>query len=116
MDSSSGGNLRDQQPVDTRVGIDLIGIGCRFPGTGNSMPDRECRSPDDFWRMLLDGSKAAIREIPASRGWDPTEYLDKNGGPGKVITARAGWLDEIDRFDHALFHLSRKVHNCALQS
>ncbi|NCE88415.1 beta-ketoacyl synthase N-terminal-like domain-containing protein, partial [Pseudomonas sp. Q1] len=41
--------------------IEILGIGCRFPGGANS--------PEEFWR-LLNNRETAIGDIPSDR-WSP---------------------------------------------
>ncbi|HPE71281.1 MAG TPA: beta-ketoacyl synthase N-terminal-like domain-containing protein, partial [Candidatus Competibacter sp.] len=77
--------------------IEILGIGCRYPGNVNS--------PEDFWR-LLQTSQSAIGEIPEGR-WAPEAYLSATPAtPGKSVTFRAGWLRAVDRFDAGYFRLS----------
>lgn len=76
--------------------IEILGIGCRFPGNVNS--------PEDFWR-LLQTHQSAIGDIPEGR-WAPEAYLGAAATPGKSVTFRAGWLHAVDRFDASYFRLS----------
>ncbi|WP_080424809.1 type I polyketide synthase [Burkholderia ubonensis] len=79
--------------------IEIVGIGCRFPGGVNSA--------DLFWN-LLNGKESAICEIPNNR-WEPRDF---SGGDsvqqGRSLTFRAGWLDQIDHFDAGYFRLSQR--------
>ncbi|MGN6323458.1 MAG: hydroxymethylglutaryl-CoA synthase [Dyella sp.] len=77
--------------------IEIIGIGCRFPGGAHS--------PDTFWQFLK-GQRTAIGEMPPDR-WQAANFLSEAPDePGRSCTFRAGWLDHIDRFDAAYFRLS----------
>lgn len=76
--------------------IEILGIGCRFPGNVNS--------PEDFWR-LLQTRQSVIGDIPEGR-WAPEAYLGAAATPGKSVTFRAGWLHAVDRFDASYFRLS----------
>ncbi|MCB1781971.1 MAG: polyketide synthase, partial [Candidatus Competibacteraceae bacterium] len=84
-------------PEKSAIVIEILGIGCRYPGNVNS--------PEDFWR-LLQTSQSAIGEIPEGR-WAPEAYLSATPAtPGKSVTFRAGWLRAVDRFDAGYFRLS----------
>jgi len=76
--------------------IAIIGIGCRFPGA---------KGPRAFWRLLCEGVDA-ITEIPRSR-WDiNTLYSPDQAAPGKMVTRRGGFLEDLDRFDANFFGIS----------
>ncbi len=75
--------------------IAIIGIGCRFPGA---------HDPYTFWQLLRSG-KSAIREIPSHR-WDIDRLYDPNPAqPGKIMSRRGGFLDQIDQFDWRAFKI-----------
>ena len=77
--------------------IAIIGIGCRFPGGVNSS--------ETFWNLLVEG-REAVGDIPADR-WNIQKFFDAEAGlPGKSITRRGGFLDEIDQFDPQFFGIS----------
>ncbi len=78
------------------MGIDIVGIGCRFPGQANDA--------GSFWE-LISGSESAVGPMP-ERGWDPADYLGQAGQPGKSVTFNGGWLTDIDRFDYGYFRIS----------
>ena len=78
--------------------LEIIGIGCRFPGRVVDV-----RS---YWNLLC-GSESAVGPMPADR-FNPDPFLGRPGEPGKAVTFRGGWLEHIDRFDHSYFHLSRR--------
>src|SRR4030095_6325707 len=67
--------------------IAVIGIGCRFPGA----PD-----PDAYWD-LLDRGLDGVRARPAGR--PPVSAPERT-------PQRAGFLDQIDRFDAAFFGIA----------
>jgi len=76
--------------------IAIIGLGCRFPGAPN---------PEAFW-ALLEAGKSAVSEVPAER-WKIDEYYDPDpDAPGKMCARRAGFLEQIDRFDRRFFEIA----------
>ncbi|MFI5507923.1 type I polyketide synthase [Mycobacterium sp. NPDC051804] len=81
----------------------IVGIGCRFPGGGDSA--------ETFWRLLCDEIDATTT-VPATR-WNAARYHDPNPAKvGKVVTRRGGFLSEIDQFDPQFFGISpREAHS-----
>ncbi|MCO8302088.1 SDR family NAD(P)-dependent oxidoreductase, partial [Streptomyces sp. RKCA744] len=78
--------------------VAIVGIAGSYP----QAPD-----VDTFWRNLLEG-RDCITEIPAGR-WDHTAYFDTEAaGPGTTYSRWGGFLDGVDRFDRALFGISRR--------
>ncbi|WP_394827934.1 SDR family NAD(P)-dependent oxidoreductase [Pendulispora albinea] len=83
------------EPMDGPIAI--VGMGCRFPGG--------VRSPDDYWRLLIEGVDATT-EIPGDR-WDKDAYDGRNPEAlGTITTRRGGFLSEKDRFDPAFFNVA----------
>ncbi|MEU5979719.1 type I polyketide synthase, partial [Streptomyces sp. NPDC047315] len=83
-------------PEDEPVAI--VGIGCRLPG--------EVRSPDDLWRLLVDGTDA-ISEFPDDRGWPLDELFDPDpDSHGRSYVRHGGFLHDAARFDAAFFGIS----------
>lgn len=81
--------------LDDRIAI--IGIGCRFPGGGDS--------PQKFWDLLTRGFDA-VREAPPSREifnqlFDPDPLK-----PGRTYSRWGGFLDRVDLFDAHFFGMS----------
>jgi acyl transferase domain-containing protein/NADPH:quinone reductase-like Zn-dependent oxidoreductase/SAM-dependent methyltransferase/acyl carrier protein len=77
--------------------IAIIGIGCRFPG---GVTDAE-----SFWKLLVE-RKDAVSDVPADR-WSVERYYDPEPGiAGKTFVKRAGFLDQIDKFDPQFFGIS----------
>jgi acyl transferase domain-containing protein len=77
--------------------IAIVGLGCRFPGGGDS--------PEAFWRALADGVDA-VRTVPADR-WDVDSFYDPNpAAPGKMSTRWGAFLDRVDGFDPAFFGIA----------
>ncbi|MGE2833199.1 SDR family NAD(P)-dependent oxidoreductase [Mycobacterium sp. SMC-4] len=76
----------------------VIGYAARFPGA----PDA-----DAFWELLREG-RDAISEVPRDR-WDADEFFDPEPGtPGKVVTRRAGFVDDPTGFDAPFFGMSTR--------
>jgi malonyl CoA-acyl carrier protein transacylase len=76
--------------------IAIIGMGCRFPGAGNTA---------EFWSLLRNGEDK-VREVPASR-WKIDDYYDPDADvAGKMSTRWGGFLDEVDQFDAEFFGIS----------
>jgi acyl transferase domain-containing protein/NADPH:quinone reductase-like Zn-dependent oxidoreductase/acyl carrier protein len=79
-----------------REPIAIVGLACRFPGADD---------PDEFWDLLRDGQEP-ISEIPESR-WRLAEYYNPDPElSGKMVTRRAGLLQDTDQFDPAFFGIS----------
>src|SRR4051812_347542 len=77
--------------------IAIIGVGCRFPGGVNDA--------ESFWKLLLE-RRDAVSEVPADR-WNIERYYDPEPGiAGKTFVKRAGFLDQIDKFDAQFFGIS----------
>ncbi|WP_203073865.1 type I polyketide synthase [Falsiroseomonas ponticola] len=82
-----------------REPIAVIGIGCRFPGGAEG--------PDAYWQLLSEG-RDAVTEVPPER-WDATALFDADpDAPGRASSRWGAFLDAIDRFDAALFGISRR--------
>jgi len=76
----------------------IVGYAARFPGA----PDA-----DGFWDVLRDG-RDAITDVPGDR-WDADEFFDPEPGvPGKVVTRRAGFVDDVTGFDAPFFGMSTR--------
>jgi acyl transferase domain-containing protein len=79
--------------------IAVVGMGCRFPAGA--------KSAGEFWRRLVDGVDA-IEEIPRAR-WDAEAYFDPDPAhPGTMNTRWGSFLEDIDRFDAAVFGISAR--------
>jgi natural product biosynthesis luciferase-like monooxygenase protein/amino acid adenylation domain-containing protein len=93
----SDGRLRCSNGSDVRPGdIAVIGLACRFPHAAN---------PKAFWELLRNG-RDAIEEVPPDH-WDWRSYYDENPEAGNKTYSRwGGFLEGIDRFDSAFFHIS----------
>ncbi|BBZ17981.1 type I polyketide synthase [Mycolicibacterium gadium] len=88
---------------NTREPLAIVGIGCRFPGGGESA--------EDFWNLLCNETDAT-RDVPETR-WHAARYHDPNPAKiGKIATRRGGFLNEIDQFDPQFFGMSpREAHS-----
>ena len=85
-------------PVDPGQGFAIIGYAARFPGAADA---------DEFWDVLREG-RDAVSEVPADR-WDADEFFDPEAGaPGKVVTRRAGFVDDVTAFDAPFFGMSTR--------
>src|SRR5215475_2641586 len=84
-------------PMSSVEPIAIIGIGCRFPGG--------VRSADDLWQLLVNGGDAVV-EVPSDRWHLPAVHHPDPAKPGRMITRRGGFIDQIDRFDAEFFGIS----------
>jgi acyl transferase domain-containing protein len=79
-------------------GFAIVGYAARFPGAANT---------DEFWDLLRQG-RDAISEVPEDR-WDADEFFDPDPDtPGKVVTRRAGFVDDATGFDAPFFGMSAR--------
>ncbi|WP_082022569.1 type I polyketide synthase [Mycolicibacterium setense] len=87
-----------EHPIESTPRFAIIGYAARFPGAQDT---------DGFWEVLREG-RDAVSEIPADR-WDVDEFFDPDPGvPGKVVTRRAGFVDDVTGFDAPFFGLSTR--------
>jgi acyl transferase domain-containing protein/acyl carrier protein len=76
----------------------VVGYAARFPGA---------RDADEFWDVLREG-RDAVSEVPKDR-WDVEEFFDSQAGtPGKVVTRRAGFVEDVTGFDAPFFGMSTR--------
>ncbi|UXA18377.1 type I polyketide synthase [Mycobacterium sp. SMC-4] len=76
----------------------IVGYAAQLPGA----PDA-----DRFWRMLRDG-RDAISEVPKNR-WDVDDFFDPDPGTaGKIVTRRAGFVEDPTGFDAPFFGMSAR--------
>lgn len=91
---SAAGGEADTEP--TRFAI--IGYAARLPGAADA---------DQYWDVLHDG-RDAVSEIPQDR-WDVEEFFNQDAGaPGKIVTRRAGFVDDATGFDAPFFGVSAR--------
>lgn len=83
---------------ESASGFAIVGYAARFPGAADA---------DQFWDVLRHG-RDAISEVPQDR-WDADEFFDPEpGAPGKVVTRRAGFVDDVTGFDAPFFGVSTR--------
>ena len=82
--------------MDCMEVIEVIGIGCRYPGN--------VRGPRDMWTRMQ-SRDTAIREVPGHR-LKKEDFLDIAREADRAVSSRAGWLEDIDRFDALYFRVS----------
>ncbi|MEV4432758.1 SDR family NAD(P)-dependent oxidoreductase [Streptomyces sp. NPDC049585] len=76
--------------------IAVVGISGRYP---------RARTLDEFWANLREG-RDCITEVPADR-WDHSAiHSDTKGVPGRSYGRWGGFVDGVDEFDAAFFHIS----------
>lgn len=86
-----------QEEIVLQEPIAIIGIGCRYSGN--------IRNLDDFWQTLIE-KKSTISDVPEDRFQDIESLVDAERSPGKIVTKRGGWLDELREFDAKFFKIS----------
>ena len=96
-----GSRLAKSVPVNANrastEAIAIVSAACRLPGN--------VRSPDDFWRLLVEG-RDAVTDVPADR-WDATAlFSPRLDQPHRMNTRWGGFLDGLDQFDAAFFGIS----------
>ncbi len=75
--------------------IAIIGLGCRFP---------QAADPTSFWRLIL-GHQSSLGPVP-DRVQLGDFYSPIPGQPGKVVSLRGGFIEDVDLFDTDFFQLS----------
>jgi acyl transferase domain-containing protein len=79
-------------------GFAIVGYALRVPGAADAQ---------EFWDVLRDG-RDAVSEVPPDR-WDVEEYYDPDpDAPGKIVSRRAGFIDDVTGFDAPFFGLSKR--------
>ncbi|OBJ48074.1 type I polyketide synthase [Mycobacterium sp. 1423905.2] len=87
-----------ENPSGRTSGFAVVGYAARFPGAADA---------DEYWQVLREG-REAISEVPADR-WDVDEFFDPDpDAPGKVVTRRAGFVDDVTGFDAPFFGMSAR--------
>lgn len=87
-----------EDPMAQASGFAIVGYSVRVPGAGDA---------DEFWDVLRHG-RDAVSEVPSDR-WDVEAFFDPDPGvPGKIVTRRAGFIDDVAGFDAAFFGVSAR--------
>ncbi|MEU0150246.1 type I polyketide synthase [Streptomyces sp. NPDC006288] len=85
-DDQEQDTVAQDAPADDEP-IAIVGMSCRYPG--------DVRSPEDFWRLLADGTDA-LSPLPSDRGWPSVV-----GGVGE-----GGFVYDAIDFDAGFFGMS----------
>ncbi|TQR86910.1 SDR family NAD(P)-dependent oxidoreductase [Mycobacterium hodleri] len=76
----------------------VVGYAARFPGAADA---------DEFWDVLVEG-RDAVSDVPKDR-WNADDFYDPEPGvPGKIVTRRAGFVDDVTGFDAPFFGMSAR--------
>ncbi|OBK45113.1 type I polyketide synthase [Mycobacterium sp. 1081908.1] len=76
----------------------IVGYAVRLPGA----PDANA-----FWDVLCKG-RDALSEVPPDR-WDVDQFYDPDpDAPGKIVSRRAGFIEDVTGFDAPFFGLSNR--------
>ncbi|OBK61279.1 polyketide synthase [Mycobacterium gordonae] len=79
-------------------GFAIIGYAAHFPGAADA---------EGFWEVLRQG-RDAISEIPGDR-WNMDDFYDPDPDtPGKMVTRRAGLIEDVGSFDAPFFGVSTR--------
>jgi acyl transferase domain-containing protein len=90
-----------ERPTQQTPRYAIIGYAARLPGAADA---------DQYWDVLHNG-RDAISEIPADR-WDVEEFFDSDpDAAGKMVTRRAGFVDDATGFDAPFFGVSAREAN-----
>ncbi|MBJ7417415.1 MAG: type I polyketide synthase, partial [Niveispirillum sp.] len=90
--------LEENAELRRKDDLAIIGMACRFPGGAND--------PDRFWTLIRDGGDA-ISEVPVDRWPAAAFYSADYAAPGRMYTARAGFLDHpVKDFDAGFFGIA----------
>jgi acyl transferase domain-containing protein/acyl carrier protein len=85
-------------PTDSGPGFAIVGYAARFPGAADT---------GQFWEVLQQG-RDAVSEVPQDR-WDVEEFFDPDAdAPGKIVTRRAGFIDDVTGFDAPFFGVAAR--------
>ena len=87
-----------ENPNEPTPRFAIVGYAARFPGASDT---------DEFWGVLRDG-RDAVSEVPRDR-WDADDFFDPEpGAAGKVVSRRAGFVDDVTGFDAPFFGMSAR--------
>src|ERR1700761_3761294 len=103
-------NRREDYPLTIETpmrGHEAQGVGESFAIVGYALRVPGAADADEFWEVLRDG-RDAVSEVPPDR-WDVDEYYDPDpDAPGKIVSRRAGFIDDVTGFDASFFGLSKR--------
>jgi acyl transferase domain-containing protein len=87
-----------EHPTQQAPRFAIVGYAARFPGAADA---------DQYWDLLHNG-RDAVTEVPQDR-WDVEEFFDADpDAPGKIVTRRAGFVDDVTGFDAPFFGVSAR--------
>ncbi len=87
-----------EQPTGQGARFAIIGYAARLPGAADA---------EAYWDLLHSG-REAVSEVPPDR-WDADEFFDPDpAAPGKIVTRRAGFVDDVTGFDAPFFGVSAR--------
>ncbi len=90
--------LNSRQQVSQKTDdIAIIGMACRFP---------EANNPREFWENLRNEANC-VTTFPGHRRKYTDMFLPEGFDP-KLAYLKAGYLREVDRFDHEFFSLTKR--------
>ncbi len=79
-------------------GFAVLGYAMRFPGADDA---------GEFWELMADG-RDAMSVVPVDR-WPVDDFFDPDpDAPGKMVTRRAGFIDDAAGFDAPFFGVSTR--------
>ncbi|MBY0573448.1 MAG: polyketide synthase dehydratase domain-containing protein, partial [Undibacterium sp.] len=82
--------------VTASFDVAIVGLAGRYPLADNV---------NQFWDNLVAG-RNCVSEVPPER-WESSKYFDaQNKQLGKAYTKWAGFLNDVDRFDHLFFNIT----------
>jgi acyl transferase domain-containing protein/acyl-CoA synthetase (AMP-forming)/AMP-acid ligase II len=85
-------------PASAGSEVAIIGMACRLPGAA---------SPQAFWNLLR-AKGDAVRSLPEGRWQGSGMEVVEGTGLGCVRSLRAGFLDQVDRFDAEFFDITAR--------
>jgi thioester reductase-like protein len=75
----------------------IVGMSCRFPGGADD--------PDRFWNLLMN-RRSGIVPVPPDR-WNRRRYYHHDSEvPGRMVSNRGGFVDDVQGFDAQFFGIS----------
>jgi acyl transferase domain-containing protein/D-arabinose 1-dehydrogenase-like Zn-dependent alcohol dehydrogenase/acyl carrier protein len=87
-----------EHPTGQAPRFAIVGYAARLPGAADA---------DEYWEVLRSG-RDAISEVPGDR-WDAEDFFDPDpAAPGKIVTRRAGFVDDVTGFDAPFFGVSAR--------